>query len=105
MDPQGEDVDGAAVFVEAWIDDMLVIAGPPQPASSGDAVKRIERGFRAGPDGPVPDETIDASHTQVLRMHLRDPSEVDPTPATSLGRRHSEPLASNPKEAELSAAV
>jgi hypothetical protein len=38
-------------------------------------------------------------------MHLRDPSEVDPTPATSLGRRHSEPLASNPKEAELSAAV
>jgi hypothetical protein len=75
--PCAQDGDGSAIGVESGIYDTLVIARKPVRLPNVDTVKGIESGFRGRANVSVPDEAIDATKTQVLRMRVGDPTEVD----------------------------
>ena len=85
MDSHGKDIDGAACSVETGIRDVLVITGQPVHSAKVGTVKEIEGLFRAGRNGTVTDESIYAAHPQILRVNIRDPSEVSANAGDILG--------------------
>src|SRR5437764_8769148 len=62
MDLHGEDVDRAAVRVEAGVPEELVIGGQPDRALEVHAVEALDHAFGPLAQRAVADEPVDAAH-------------------------------------------
>src|SRR5579871_136407 len=80
MDPRPDDLDRPAIGVVAGVPELLIVARQPDRPGQVVAVEDLEDPLPGLAKKPVPDESVDAAHRQILRVRRRDPAHADSEP-------------------------